>query len=53
MLLVAKVNPKIVSERLGHSSIKLTMDTYSHVIPEINRETAETVETLLFKRTAT
>lgn len=50
MLLVAKVNPKIVSERLGHSSIKLTMDTYTHVIPEISRETASTVETLLFSR---
>jgi integrase len=49
MLLVAKVNPKVVSERLGHSSIKLTMDTYTHVIPEISRETAETVETLLFR----
>lgn len=50
MLLVAGVNPKIVSERLGHSSIKLTMDTYTHVIPEISRETATTVENLLFRR---
>jgi len=33
------INPKIVSEMLGHSSIALTMDTYSHVAP-ILQETA-------------
>lgn len=27
------VNPKVVQERLGHSSISVTMDTYSHVVP--------------------
>ena len=27
------VNPKVVSERLGDSSTRLTMDTYSHVLP--------------------
>jgi integrase len=27
------VHPKVLSERLGHSSTKLTMDTYSHVLP--------------------
>lgn len=32
-LLKQGVNPKIVSERLGHSSIAMTMDTYSHVLP--------------------
>lgn len=49
MLLGAGVNLKIVSERLGHSSIMLTGDTYSHVIPEIEQETAATVEALLFR----
>lgn len=33
LLLAANVNPKIVSERLGHGSITITMDTYSHVLP--------------------
>ena len=33
LLLGANVNPKIVSERLGHSSVMLTLDTYSHVLP--------------------
>jgi integrase len=32
-LLAAGVTPKIVSERLGHANIAITMDTYSHVIP--------------------
>ena len=33
-------NPKIVSERLGHSRINITLDTYSHVMPQMQRETA-------------
>jgi integrase len=33
LLLVADENPKVVSERLGHSTVVLTLDTYSHVIP--------------------
>jgi integrase len=35
VLLKAGVNPKIVSERLGHASIVLTLDTYSHVLPDM------------------
>lgn len=37
MLLAAGINPKIVSERLGHSSIAITLDTYSHVMPGMQR----------------
>ena len=48
MLLAAGEHPKIVSERLGHSSITLTMDTYSHVLPDMQRDTAEKLEALLF-----
>lgn len=33
-------NPKIVADRLGHSSIKTTLDTYSHVTPSMQQETA-------------
>jgi integrase len=33
-------NPKIVAERLGHTSIKTTLDTYSHVTPNMQKETA-------------
>lgn len=35
LLLQQGVNPKIVQERLGHSSIKMTMDIYSHVLPDM------------------
>lgn len=33
LLLAANVNPKIVSERLGHASITMTLDVYQHVLP--------------------
>jgi len=41
LLLKAGVHPKIVQERLGHSSITQTLDTYSHVIPSMQREAIE------------
>ncbi len=48
LLLVANENPKVVSERLGHSSITLTMDIYSHVLPEMQQDASEKLEKLLF-----
>ena len=47
LALSAGVNPKIVSERLGHSSISVTMDIYSHVLPGMQEEAALAVEPLL------
>ena len=47
LALSAGVNPKIVSERLGHSSISVTMDIYSHVLPGMQEEAALAVEQLL------
>ena len=41
------VNPKIVSEQLGHSSISVSMDIYSHVLPGMQEEAALAVEQLL------
>ncbi|MFC2053502.1 tyrosine-type recombinase/integrase [Chloroflexota bacterium] len=41
------INPKIVQERLGHSSISLTLDTYSHVLPDMQNEVAETMDEIL------
>jgi integrase len=37
-LLAQGVHPKIVSERLGHANIGITLDTYSHVLPGLQRE---------------
>ncbi|HET6384697.1 MAG TPA: hypothetical protein VFJ58_14995 [Armatimonadota bacterium] len=41
------VHPKVVSERLGHSTIGITLDTYSHLIPTIQQEAAARVNALL------
>jgi integrase len=41
LMLAGGVHPKIVSERLGHSSISITLDLYSHVIPGLQAEVAE------------
>jgi integrase len=38
------VHPKIVQEMLGHSSISLTLDTYSHILPDIQRDATEKID---------
>jgi integrase len=40
ILLARGVHPKVVSEQLGHATIALTLDTYSHVIPSLQQEAA-------------
>lgn len=47
ILLKEGIHPKVVSERLGHSKIGVTMDTYSHVLPQIQKEAAEKLDKLL------
>jgi integrase len=47
LLLAQGVGPRTIVEVLGHSQISLTMDTYSHVMPEMRREAAELMERLL------
>ena len=48
LLLSNGENPKVAAERLGHSTIVLTLDTYSHVLPDMQQQAAERIETLLF-----
>jgi integrase len=43
LALIAGVHPKVVQERLGHSSIAVTLDTYSHAIPVLQADAAEKV----------
>ena len=43
-------NPKIVQELLGHSTITLTMDTYSHVTPAMHAAAAQKMQTLFADR---
>jgi integrase len=47
LLLVQGVSPRVVMEILGHSQISLTMNTYSHVIPALQREAAARLDALL------
>ncbi len=48
LLLSQGINPKIVSERLGHSSIALTLDTYLHVLPTMQKDATDQIERLLY-----
>ncbi|TDF96596.1 tyrosine-type recombinase/integrase [Paenibacillus piri] len=48
MLLKQGVNPKIVAERLGHANIRITLETYSHLMPSMQKETAQNFGKLLF-----
>jgi hypothetical protein len=45
--LAAGVPAKVMSERLGHATIAVTMDIYSHVLPGLDREAADTVARLI------
>jgi integrase len=47
LLLHAGVHPKVVQERLGHSTIQVTLDTYSHVAPSLQRDASEKIEALV------
>ena len=47
LMLAQGVHSKIVQERLGHSSISVTLDTYSHVMPDMQREAMAQMDTLL------
>ncbi|MGA9996640.1 MAG: site-specific integrase [Pyrinomonadaceae bacterium] len=50
LLLSAGENPKVVSERLGHASITLTLDVYSHVLPTMQQAAAERLEKILYSK---
>jgi integrase len=46
-LLIAGVHPKVVQERLGHATIAITLDLYSHVIPTLQEDAAARLEALV------
>jgi integrase len=48
LALSAGVHPKVVSEVLGHASISITLDIYSHAIPAMQESAAERVVALVF-----
>lgn len=47
LLLKAGVHPKVVQERLGHASITITLDTYTHVLPDMQEEALGKLDTLM------
>lgn len=47
LLLAQGVSPRVVMEILGHSQIALTMNTYTHVLPELKRDAADRMERVL------
>ena len=47
LLLAEGVHPKIVQERLGHSDISMTLNRYSHVVPGMQRQAADTLDAAL------
>lgn len=47
LLLSKDVNAKVVSEMLGHSSISVTLDIYSHLLPDMQEKAAEALEEAL------
>ncbi|MCM3367887.1 site-specific integrase [Bacillus safensis] len=50
LLLERKINPKVVSERLGHSSVVITLTTYAHVLPTMQTEAVSTLSSLFKER---
>jgi integrase len=50
LALKAGVHPKVVSERLGHATVGVTLDLYSHVVPSIAREAADVVASQIYLR---
>ena len=47
LMMAAGVHPKIVSEALGHSTVAITLDTYSHVTPGLQEAAAQQLDSVL------
>jgi integrase len=50
LMLKQGIHPKIVQERLGHASIQMTLDTYSHVAPGLQQAAAESFDKMVLAR---
>ena len=47
LALSSGVNPRIVSGRLGHATVAMTLDVYSHVLPQQDQEAAYKIAALI------
>ncbi|MED4785247.1 site-specific integrase [Brevibacillus choshinensis] len=50
LLLSQGIHIKVVSERLGHNDTRMTLDTYSHLLPSMQAEASKAIDQALFKR---
>ena len=48
-LISAGVNPRVVQQRLGHSDVNITLNTYTHVLPEMDIEAASKLDSVILK----
>ncbi|MFC2070491.1 tyrosine-type recombinase/integrase [Chloroflexota bacterium] len=53
LMLKQGIHPKIVQERLGHSSIQLTLDTYSHLVPGLQEAAAMSFDNAILSKNET
>ncbi len=49
LALAANVNPKLVSDMLGHSTVAITLDIYSHVLPDMQQDAAAAIAAMLYR----
>lgn len=49
-LIQAGVNPRVVQQRLGHSDVNITLNTYTHVLPEMDMDAAIKLDALMLKK---
>jgi integrase len=49
-LIQAGVNPRVVQQRLGHSDVNITLNTYTHVLPEMDIDAAEKLDFIMLKK---
>lgn len=49
-LIQAGVNPRVVQQRLGHSDVNITLNTYTHVLPEMDIEAAAKLDSIILKK---
>jgi integrase len=47
MLLASEVHPKIVQTALGHSTVQITLDVYSHLLPGMGRDAANKIDSAI------
>ena len=47
-MIAAGINAKVVQHRLGHANVSITLNTYTHVLPEMDQEAADKLNNALF-----